>query len=134
LLRHAVILALGWTFHPDLTGQEETRQLIPDANGHGGIAKSREASNGFFALAGVFGQFVLNFEARGAGPAVLRHEAAKGILMLLAAMRDLPRLHGAQAQRQPCRVAESALVILKNARLRNLLDQLLVSIFKHAEA
>jgi hypothetical protein len=66
---------------------------------------------------------LLHLEAGGAGAALLRHERAKGVLVPLSVVGQLPRFHRAQHDRQSGGVTERALVILVHFRTGEDFDQ-----------
>src|SRR5688572_9350372 len=89
---------------------EETNQAVAEFHGDSRIAHAGRASNGTSSIARGFRESLLHLEARRAGFASSRHDRAEGVLLSLAVMRELPRLHRAKAERESRCVAERALV------------------------
>src|SRR4051812_31651864 len=86
------------------------------------------ASYGACFFTSALGQFLLGLKAGRARPALGRHETAKKVFVPPAMMRQLPRLHRAQSDRQASGFAKRALIILVNLRGRELLHHLAVAI------
>ena len=80
---------------------------------------------------GAFRKLLLHLQAGRARPALFRQHGAQGILVALAVVRQLPRFHRAQRDGQAGGFAERLLVILKDLRVNQALDQALVVVAVH---
>ena len=126
-LKRALELGFGGSLAKHLAGLQEADQPVPQAHRHRCVAQARRTADRVWLVGRHFGKLFLHLQARGAGPARLRHNSAERTFIALAVMGKLPRFHRAQGHRQPRGFGEGPFVVLKDLRVAESLNQAAVA-------
>ncbi len=100
-----------------------THQPVAHAHRHRAVAQTGRAGDRFRLIGGLLAQAFLHLQAGGAGAVFSGKQRAKGVLIALAVMGQLPGFDRLQRDRQAGQVAEGALVIAIDAGVGQRLHQ-----------